>query len=128
MLHANGGDRLQVRRRPVGGYESAEWYGGVRYESVLPELRYVQGLPASLTSFEPQRRRVWAALTRPLRRLSSGGWSSEFDFPVGPCFVARVSYRETWQWWQLSELDIRIAGGGPLADIAREELDMLCLC
>ena len=127
MLLADGGDRLQVRRRPDGGYELTEWYGGVRYESVLPEPRYIQGLPAALASFEPPARRAWAVLTRPIRRMGSGGWSGEFDFPVGPRFVARVSYRVAWRRWRLSELDARLANGSPLAAIAREELDLLCI-
>ena len=128
MLIADGGDRFEVLRRPGGGYEAAEWYGGVRYESVLPEARYIQGLPAALASFESRMRRVSATLSRPVQRLASGGWSGEFDFAVGSRFVVRVSYRVRWRRWRLSELDVRLHDGAPLAEIAREELKLTCLC
>jgi hypothetical protein len=127
MLIKDGGDRLVARRSPNGYYESAEWYGGVRYESVLPEPQYIQGLPAALASFEPRTRRVWAALTRPFRRACSGGWSGRFDFSVGPVFLVEVAYQVAWRWGRLAELAIWLPSGAPLTQIAREELDLMCL-
>jgi hypothetical protein len=124
-LLADGGDRLQVCRRSDDTYVQAEWYRGVRYELVLPECWYIQSLPATLASFEPRLRRVWANLTRPFRRLSSGRWSGEFDLPVGPQFVVRVLYWVVWRKWRLSEMEARIAEGSPLAAVARVELDRL---
>jgi hypothetical protein len=124
-LLADGGNRLEVRRRLDGGYEAAEWYVDVRYDTVPPNPQYVEGLPSALASFEPGFRRALAGLTRPFRRLASAGWSGHFDFPVGPRFIVLVSYRVKWRWWRLAELDVWIAGDGPLAAIARTDFDLM---
>ena len=120
---ADQGDRLEIRRRVDGGYEVAEWSRGVPVEWIY-NPRFIRGLPAALVSFESFWRRTYAWLTWPFRRLGSAGWSGRFDLPVGPDFTAEVVYRVRWRWWQLVELDVRIAGA-PLAEIARVECNLL---
>jgi len=124
MMVADGGDRLKLRRRLDGSYELAEWCNGQWYELVAPEMRHLLRLPAALASFESWPRRQWATLNRPVRRITSGAWAGEFDFPIGSDYLIKVSYRVAWQRRCLSEADVRIGGGEELAAIARRELEL----
>jgi hypothetical protein len=124
-LIADGAEHLEVRQGAFGDYVATEWYEGACTQPVSFSRDQARLLLSALVSFERWPRRMWATATRPLRRVISGRWSGVFDFPVGDSFLAHVSYHVVWRQRDLSELVVRVRGGPPLTEIARQELNCM---